>query len=90
MRIALRELFEYLDTPPADRDPYASDQLKAFPYVNGGLFADHDVEIPQFTDEIVRLLLDEISYGTNWANISPTIFGECGTDSFTAKFVVSF
>ena len=75
VRIALRELFEYLDTPPADRDPYASDQLKAFPYVNGGLFADHDVEIPQFTDEIVRLLLDEISYGTNWANISPTIFG---------------
>lgn len=75
VRIALRELFEYLDTPPADRDPYASDQLKAFPYVNGGLFADHDVEIPQFTDEIVRLLLDEISYGTNWADISPTIFG---------------
>src|SRR5699024_6121933 len=38
-------------------------------------FADHDVDIPHFTDEIVRLLLDDIAYGTNGANVSPTIFG---------------
>lgn len=75
VRVALRELFLYLDTAPADRDPYASDQLKAFPYVNGGLFADHAVDIPQFTDEIVELLLDEVSAGTDWSTISPTIFG---------------
>ena len=75
VRVALRELFFYLDTAPADRDPYASDHLKAFPYVNGGLFADHDVDIPQFTDEIVDLLLHEVSAGTDWSTISPTIFG---------------
>ncbi|HEY4556985.1 MAG TPA: DNA methyltransferase, partial [Enteractinococcus sp.] len=75
VRVALRELFLYLDTAPADRDPYASDHLKAFPYVNGGLFADHDVDIPQFTDEIVDLLLHEVSAGTDWSTISPTIFG---------------
>jgi hypothetical protein len=75
VRVALRELFLYLDTAPADRDPYASDHLKAFPYVNGGLFSDHDVDIPQFTDEIVDLLLHEVSTGTDWSTISPTIFG---------------
>src|SRR5699024_11671074 len=37
VRIALRELFDYLDTPSADRDPYASAQIKALPYVNGSL-----------------------------------------------------
>lgn len=75
VRVALRELFLYLDTAPADRDPYASDQLKSFPYVNGGLFADHAVDIPQFTDEIVDLLLHEVSASTDWSTISPTIFG---------------
>ena len=75
VRVALRELFLYLDTAPADRDPYASDHLKSFPYVNGGLFADHDVDIPQFTDEIMDLLLYEVSAGTDWSTISPTIFG---------------
>src|SRR5699024_7942834 len=75
IRVALREMFLYLDTTPAGRDPYASDHLKAFPYVNGGLFADHDVDIPQFTDEIVELLLHAVLVGTDWSTISPTIFG---------------
>jgi hypothetical protein len=33
------------------------------------------VDIPQFTDEIVDLLLHEVSAGTDWSTISPTIFG---------------
>lgn len=74
VRVALRELFTYLNTVPDARDPYASDELKAFPYVNGGLF-EHEVQIPAFTDEILRMLLDEVSHGTNWSQISPTIFG---------------
>lgn len=73
-RIALRELFTYLNTPDNDRDPYASEPLKQFPYVNGGLFAA-DVEIPNLTDEIVTFLLDEVSRGTDWSQISPTVFG---------------
>lgn len=73
-RAALKELFTYLNATPQERDPYASDALKAFPYVNGGLFAA-DVEIPQLTQDIVDMLLDEVSEGTDWSQISPTVFG---------------
>ncbi|MDE5558339.1 MAG: methylase, partial [Ruminococcus sp.] len=37
VRKALIELFQVLDTPISDRDPYMNDDLSAFPYVNGGL-----------------------------------------------------
>ena len=60
-RKALIELFAVLDTPPKERDPYLEPALKAFPYVNGGLFADEKIEIPQFTDEIRDLLLNRAS-----------------------------
>ncbi|MCD7708329.1 MAG: methylase, partial [Clostridiales bacterium] len=78
MRKALIELFEILDTPAEERDPYLSDDnplLAAFPYVNGGLFSDENIEIPPFTDEIRDLLLDRASEGFDWSDISPTIFG---------------
>lgn len=75
VRKALIELFEVLDTKPDDRDPYMDDDLAAFPYVNGGLFADENIEIPRFTDEIVDLLIDKASAGFDWSMISPTIFG---------------
>lgn len=74
IRRDLLDLFDVLDTPPADRDPYIDDTLKKFPYVNGGLFSG-TIEIPNFTPEIKNLLLDEASSGFNWAGISPTIFG---------------
>lgn len=75
MRKALIELFEVLNTKPEDRDPYLEDDLNAFPYVNGGLFAQEHVEIPQFTDEIRDLLLEKASANFDWSEISPTIFG---------------
>ena len=78
MRRALVELFKILDTEPQDRDPYLKDDnpdLAAFPYVNGGLFADEDIEIPPFTDEIRDLILTRASENFNWSEISPTIFG---------------
>lgn len=75
MRKALIELFEVLNTKPEDRDPYLEDDLKAFPYVNGGLFAQEHIEIPQFTDEIRTLLLEKASANFDWSEISPTIFG---------------
>ena len=74
VRAALKELFAHLRAKPEDRDPYASAQLKEFPYVNGGLF-EADVEIPNFTEEILEVLLEEVSKGTNWSHISPTVFG---------------
>ncbi|EYT50517.1 class I SAM-dependent DNA methyltransferase [Brachybacterium muris] len=74
VRVAMKELFAYLRAKPEERDPYASDELRAFPYVNGGLF-EAEVEVPSFTDEIVEVLLEEVSHGTNWSEISPTVFG---------------
>lgn len=78
MRKAMIELFQILDTKLEDRDPYLKDdnpQLVAFPYVNGGLFANEDIEIPPFTDEIRNLLLEKASADFDWSEISPTIFG---------------
>ncbi|MDE6424872.1 MAG: methylase [Ruminococcus sp.] len=75
VREKLIKLFQVLDTPISDRDPYMNDDLSAFPYVNGGLFADENIEIPRFTDEIVELLVNGASKVFNWADISPTIFG---------------
>lgn len=74
-RKALIELFKVLDTPIADRDEYLEEDLAAYPYVNGGLFADESIEIPPFTAEIKELLLTKASADFDWRNISPTIFG---------------
>ncbi len=77
-RKALIELFRTLDTKPEDRDPYLSDDdpdLAAFPYVNGGLFSDEDIEIPALNEEIYALLLSRASEDFDWSMISPTIFG---------------
>ncbi len=74
-RSALIELFKVLDTKPEERDPYLDSDLAAFPYVNGGLFADDNVEIPQISDEILDLILNKASEDFDWKDISPTIFG---------------
>ncbi len=74
-RKALIELFKVLDQKPEDRDDYLDDDLAAFPYVNGGLFKDEDIEIPHFSDEILELLLTKASEDFDWSLISPTIFG---------------
>ncbi len=75
VRLALIELFKALATPLADRDPYMNDNLAAFPYVNGGLFEDEDIEIPNFNDEILDILLHHASDDFDWSLISPPIFG---------------
>ncbi len=75
IRTALIDLFKVLDTKIADRDPYMDEDLAAFPYVNGGLFADESIIVPRFTEEIIDLLLTKASEDFNWSSISPTIFG---------------
>ena len=75
LRRAIIELFKVLDTPIDDRDPYLNEDLAAFPYVNGGLFAEENIEIPQFTEAIRELLLNRASADFDWSLISPTIFG---------------
>ena len=74
MRNALIRLFEVLKTPTDQRSRYLKDDLKAFPYTNGGLF-EEDIEIPQFTEELRQTLLLNASLDFDWSEISPTIFG---------------
>ena len=74
-RQALIDLFKVLDTPDKDRDPYMDDELAAFPYVNGGLFSDENIEIPRLNQTIYDLLLNKASAAFDWSEISPTIFG---------------
>ena len=74
MRNALIRLFEVLNTPTEKRSRYLMDDLKAFPYTNGGLF-EEEIEIPQFTDELRQVLLSNASLDFDLSKISPTIFG---------------
>ena len=74
IRQDLIELFKVLNTPPDKRSPYLDDTLKKFPYVDGGLFKD-EIDFPNFTPEIKKLLLDEASSKFKWEDISPAIFG---------------
>ena len=74
LRTALIRLFETLNTPEDERSKYLKDDLKAFPYTNGGLFAE-EIEIPQFTPALKAALLDNASLDFDWSEISPTIFG---------------
>ncbi len=74
LRRALRDLFEVLNTPLDKRSKYLKDDLKAFPYTNGGLF-EEEIEIPQFTEELKQTLLQNASLDFDWSEISPTIFG---------------
>lgn len=78
VRRALIDLFRVLDMNDEKRkeyDPYMDTDLASFPYVNGGLFADEDIEIPNFTQDIIDLLLHKASEDFDWSQISPTIFG---------------
>lgn len=74
LRNALIRLFDVLNTPIDKRSKYLKDDLKAFPYTNGGLF-EEEIEIPQFTEELKQTLLQNASLDFDWSEISPTIFG---------------
>ena len=86
IRKALIELFKILDTKPEDRDPYDNGALSKFPYVNGGLFKDEAIEIPNFNEEIRDILLVKASEGFDWSEINSCIFGnlfECSLNAET-------
>ena len=75
LRRALIDLFKVLDTKIENRDPYLTEELAQFPYVNGGLFADENIEIPNLNENVKELLLSKASEDFDWSEISPTIFG---------------
>lgn len=70
---ALSDLFQVLDQEPEARDPFLEAGLAAFPYVNGGLFAE-SVPVPPMNDAVRRLILED-ACNFDWSQISPTIFG---------------
>ena len=74
-RTSLLELFNVLNTEDDKRDSYLEDDLKAFRFINGGLFEQPDIEIPKLDGEPLRIILEDMSESFNWSSISPTIFG---------------
>ena len=68
----LMYLFEVLNTPQDNRQVTSDDLLKAFPYVNGGLFKE--VLRPAYFNGKMRALLLECCE-SDWSGISPSIFG---------------
>jgi very-short-patch-repair endonuclease len=70
MHLAL--LFQVLDQPQEKRLKSLDEQLAAFPYVNGRLFAE-PLPIASFTRKMREALLD--CCALDWSRISPAIFG---------------
>lgn len=68
----LNQLFDVLDTPENDRQAGLSAELKAFPYINGELFAG-TVRAPFFDKKMREMLLDCARF--DWGKVSPAIFG---------------
>ncbi len=73
LRRGLMDLFKIMNTKPENRDKYDT-KINSFPYTNGGLFADDTIEIPNFTKEIVDVIVNHCA-PFDWSEISPTIFG---------------
>ena len=78
---ALADLFKVLNTPPP-RPRELPAVLRAFEYVNGGLFADDSLELPPFDKTVsegitlnARNVPDKHKPPFNWFAINPTIFG---------------
>lgn len=68
----LIHLFQVLNTPLDERQNNLDEDLSAFPYVNGQLFAN-PIHIPSF-DTKMRDALLQCTY-FNWTKVSPALFG---------------
>jgi hypothetical protein len=68
----LNQLFDVLNTPREKRPPHLGDDLAAFPYVNGALFAER-LAFPCFTRAMREALVDCCHF--QWAKVSPAVFG---------------
>ncbi|MDM8547652.1 N-6 DNA methylase [Candidatus Venteria ishoeyi] len=68
----LGKLFQVFDTPESQRNKHLSEELNAFPYVNGHLFRER-LDLPSFSAAMRDLLIDCAWF--DWGSISPAIFG---------------
>lgn len=75
LRSGIKELFVILNMHKDDvnRNILPKD-LNTFPYTNGGLFKE-SIEIPEISERLRQLLLQQEYGDFNWSTISPTIFG---------------
>ena len=69
---SLANLFEVLNTAEEDRQGNLDDDLKAFPHVDGSLFAER-IAIPACNAALRRLVLRSCEF--DWSRVSPVIFG---------------
>lgn len=67
----LTQIFDAMNTPDNQRGDIPA-HIDAFPYVNGGLFADK-TEIPKFNKRAKRVLIEAAR--DDWQDINPDIFG---------------
>ena len=79
---ALDDLFRVLNTPKPQRPKNLPAALRAFKYVNGGLFDDQSLVLPPFNKALsdgitlnARQVPDKRDQKFNWFAINPTIFG---------------
>ena len=68
----LAQIFQTLNTPEDKRSNALDDAIKAFPCVNGKLFAEA-LPLADFTAAMREALLD--AAGLDWSLISPAVFG---------------
>ncbi|MGD0742104.1 MAG: DNA methyltransferase [Acidimicrobiales bacterium] len=68
----LAQLFEVLDTPPERRARTLDEDLAAFTYINGDLFANR-LPMPSCNESVRNALLEACRF--DWSIISPAIFG---------------
>ena len=76
LRKALADLFVWLDTPDSERDPFEvkDGAFRAFPYMNGGLFAEK-VQVPTIDETLRTELIIHGCQEFDWSGVSPTVFG---------------
>lgn len=67
----LKQIFDAMNVPDDQREHLPA-HIRAFPYVNGGLFAD-STDVPTFNRRAKRLLVEAAQL--DWREINPDIFG---------------
>ena len=68
----LDTLFDVLNSPMEKRPKNIAEEVKDFPYVNGGIFAEK-ISVIDFNKKMRVALVDVANY--DWTTINPTIFG---------------
>ena len=68
----LDTLFDVLNSPIEKRPKNIAEEVKDFPYVNGGIFAEK-ISVIDFNKKMRVALVDVANY--DWTTINPTIFG---------------